>query len=276
MVADHVQQLWQTAQATWPKVSWPLEAYRSHLGEASPTHPEDLYVAGAAGHRIQLAWSAIDEAYRMMVIHRLERSARADLEAEDLWSEALARMMRDDPESGMTEEGVPVMHIARYRGLTRLPWHFLATARTIAIDRHRKRERGPRHVSAEAAAEVADTSQQDDPALLSSQRELADVLTDAVVKAFEALEARHQFLLAAIYRDGLGKADAGAVVGLSPWQTSRELRKAEEQLRLQVQHMVPGQWSPDTRAAWDRGWRLCWNRLAPPDPDKGAFSEGAA
>ncbi|MDG2423372.1 MAG: sigma-70 family RNA polymerase sigma factor [Phycisphaerales bacterium] len=276
MVADQVQALWESAQATWPEVNWPLEAYRLHLEDQSPTHPHDLYVAGAAGHRIQPAWSAIDEAYRVMVIRRLERSARADMEAEDLWSEAVARMMRDDPESGTNDQGEPVMHIARYRGLTKLPWHFLAAARTIAIDRHRKRERGPRQVSAEAAVEIEGSRQQDDPALQSSARELADVLSNAVVQAFENLEARHQFLLAAIYRDGLGKADAGEVVGLSPWQTSRELRKAEEQLRLQVQHLVPGEWSSETRAAWDHGWRLCWNQLAPSDPDKGTFSEGAA
>ena len=272
MVADRVRQLWQAAQSTWPHVRWPLEAYRKHLGDTSPTHPEDLYVAGAAGHRVNPAWSAIDVAYREMVIRRLQRSARADLEAEDLWSEAVTRMMRDDPETGTNEAGKPVMHITRYRGLTRLPWHFLAAARTIAIDRHRRRERGPRQVSAEAAAEVA---RGDDPASLSGQRELADVLAAAVVRAFDALEAQHQFLLAAIYRDGLAKADAGKVVGLSPWQTSRELRKAEERLRLQVQHAIPGQWSPDTRAAWDRGWRQCWDELTPRDPEDEPLSEPA-
>ncbi|MCH2134242.1 MAG: hypothetical protein MK116_10870 [Phycisphaerales bacterium] len=272
MVADRVRQLWQAAQAAWPRVTWPLGAYQTHLGETTPTHPSDLYVAGAAGHRINPAWSAIDEAYRDMVIRRLQRSPRADLDPEDLWSEAVTRMMRDDPENGTNEDGEPVMHIARYRGLTRLPWHFLAAARTIAIDRHRRRERGPRQVSAEAAAEVA---RGDDPATVSGQRELADVLAAAVIKAFETLEARHQFLLAAIYRDGLGKADAGQVAGLSPWQTSRELRKAEEQLRLHVQHAVPGQWSPETRAAWDRGWRQCWDELTPRDPEDGPLSEPA-
>lgn len=276
MVANPARQLWEDAQATWPGVTWALEAFQSHLGETPPTHPSDLYVAGAAGHRINPAWSSIDETYRDMVVRRLERTARADLEAEDLWSEAVARMMRDDPESGMTDQGDPVMHIARYRGLTRLPWHFLAAARTIAIDRHRKQSRGPRHVSADAAADIAHGGGDDDPALITGQEELADVLANAVVQAFESLEVQHQFLLAAIYRDGLGKADAGAVVGLSPWQTSRELRKAEEQLRLQVQHAVPGQWSPSTRAAWDHGWRQCWKQLAPRDPGDGSLSEGAA
>ena len=80
MVADQVQALWESAQATWPEVKWSLEAYRLHLEDQSPTHPHDLYVAGAAGHRIQPAWSAIDEAYRMMVIRRLERSRYAGSE----------------------------------------------------------------------------------------------------------------------------------------------------------------------------------------------------
>ena len=40
-------------------------------------------MAGAAGYRIQEAWASIDTAFRMMVIHKLERSAKADMEAED-------------------------------------------------------------------------------------------------------------------------------------------------------------------------------------------------
>ena len=275
VVSEQVHMLWQSARNTWPGVDWPLASFQHHLDGKEPRHPDDLYVAGAAGHRLNAAWAAIDETYRMMVVQKLERSARADMEAEDLWSEAVARMMRDDPESGSNGDGQPVMHIARYRGLTRLPWHFLAAARTIAIDRYRKTERGPRHVATDSAGELADEQARNDPAMQSSARELADILAEAVFKAFENLEARHQFLLAAIYRDGLGKADAGDVVGLSPWQTSRELRKAEERLRLQVQHLVPGQWNPETRAAWEHGWRLCWNQLASP-PDRGSSSEGVA
>ena len=73
-------------------------------------------MAGAAGYRIQEAWASIDTAFRMMVIHKLERSAKADMEAEDLWSEAVARMMREDPETGHNDADEPVMHIA-YRGI---------------------------------------------------------------------------------------------------------------------------------------------------------------
>ena len=273
MVADQVRQLWDVAQAAWPSVSWPLEVFQSHLGSDVPTHVEDLYVAGAAGHRVSDAWAAIDEAYRIMVIRRLQRSARADLEAEDLWSESLARMMRDDPESGSIESGEPLMHIVRYRGITRLPWHFLAAARTIAIDRHRRQTRRPQEVTSEA---VVDIARGDDPAMIAGQQELANTLAHAVIQAFGGLNAEHQFLLAAIYRDGLAKADAGKIAGLSPWQTSRELRKAEEQLRLHVQHAIPGQWSPETKAAWDEGWRQCWRQLAHLHSGDDSLSEGAA
>jgi RNA polymerase sigma factor (sigma-70 family) len=273
VVADQVRKLWNVAQAAWPAVSWPLEQFQIHLGEHPPRHVEDLYVGGAAGHRMADAWAAIDESYRDMVIRRLQRSARADLEAEDLWSESLARMMRDDPESGNNPSGEPLMHIVRYRGITRLPWHFLAAARTIAIDRHRRRERRPQEVNSEAIVQV---SRGDDPAAIAGQQELANMLAQAVIQAFNGLKVEHQFLLAAIYRDGMPKADAGKVAGLSPWQTSRELRKAEEELRLHVQHAIPGQWSPETRTAWDEGWRQCWRQLAHLHPDDDSLSEGAA
>jgi len=255
---DPVRTCWERSRASWPEVEWSLEAYRRHLGEDPPPHPEDLYVAGAAGHRFPEAWSAIDVAYRTMVTRRLERSARADLEAEDLWSEAVARMMRDDPAQGNTEKGEPLMHLARYRGRTRLPWHFLAAARTIAIDRHRKHVRGPAVTSGEVSTIPAPHDESDQDML---QQEAASALGRAVLDGFRRLPASHQFLLAGIYRDGMTKADAGRVLDLSPWQTSRELRKAEEHLRLQVEHAMPGEWSRRTREAWARSWQECWNHL---------------
>ena len=121
-----------------------------------------------------------------------------------------------------------------------------------------------------------DTARGDDPAMIAGQLELANTLAEAVINAFGGLKADHQFLLAAIYRDGMAKSDAGKVVGLSPWQTSRELRKAEEQLRLHVQHALPGQWSPETKAAWDEGWRQCWRQLSHLNSSDDSLSEGAA
>ncbi|MBG84723.1 MAG: hypothetical protein CMJ40_09275 [Phycisphaerae bacterium] len=234
-------------------------------------------MAGAAGYRIQEAWASIDKAYRMMVIHKLERSAKADMEAEDLWSEAVARMMREDPETGHNDADEPVMHIARYRGMTRLPWYFLATARTIAIDRHRRRERGPRQQSTDFSEDVSRISQMDDPSFASTQSETMKALAAAVLSGFESLEANHQYLLAAIYRDGMSKAEAGAIAGLSPWQTSRELRKAEEHMRLRVQHALPGEWNALTKDAWIHGWQQCWRVSdAPTEPDRNSRSEDVA
>ena len=212
-----------------------------------------------------------------MVITKLERSAKADMEAEDLWSEAVARMMREDPENGVNDADQPVMHIARYRGMTRLPWYFLATARTIAIDRHRRRERGPRQHSTDFSEDVSRSSQMDDPSFASSQSETMKALVDAVLGGFESLEANHQFLLAAIYRDDMSKAEAGAVAGLSPWQTSRELRKAEEHMRLRVQHALPGEWNSLTRDAWSHGWQQCWRASEVlPEPGGDRRSEDVA
>ena len=273
MAEDQVRTCWERSRSTWPNVDWPLEAYRKHLDDHLPPHPEDVYVAGAAGHRQPEAWSSIDQAYRTMVINRLQRSARADFEAEDLWSEALTRMMRDDPERGVTAEGMPLMHLARYRGLTRLPWHFLAAARTIAIDRHRRRSRGPTEIS-EAAIPIA--SSQEDPSRTSDDQESAMRLREVVVQAFCALRASHQFLLAAIYRDGMPKADAGRLLDLSPWQTSRELRKAEEHLRLRVQQDLPGEWSRHSREAWDQSWQRCWQMLTADLHDPDSLSEDIA
>ncbi len=276
MAQDLIQEIWEQAQASWPAVSWSLEAYRQHMGETSPTYPQDLYVAGAAGYRIQEAWASIDNAFRMMVIQKLERSAKSDMEAEDLWAEAVAKLMREDPQTGINEVGEPVMHIIRYRGMTKLPWYFLATARTIAIDRHRQRERGPRQQSIDAPDDLV-RSNQDDPSFSSAQSETIKALMNAVLSGFESLEAIHQYLLASIYRDGMSKAEAGAIAGLSPWQTSRELRKAEEHMRLRVQHALPGEWNSLTRDAWSHGWQQCWQvSEALPESDVDRRSEDVA
>ena len=258
MAKDPVREIWEESQGTWPLVTWSLEAYRSHMGDTVPTYPQDLYIAGAAGCRISEAWSSIDEAFRMMVTRKLATSARADLEPEDLWSESVARLMRADPESGHTEMGEPLMHITRYRGMTRLPWYFLATARTIAIDRHRRLVRDPKQYATEFYEDVAQSSHLDDPAVATSQLEQMDVLMRSIVDAFHGLSSNHQFLLSAIYRDRMSKADAGSMIGLSPWQTSRELRKAEEHMRLRVEHALPREWDTPTKDAWSHGWEQCW------------------
>ena len=61
MAAPEVDALYDQATRRWPTVPWPRQGYAAHLGPDRPAHPIDLYVGGAAGHRIDQAWQVIDE-----------------------------------------------------------------------------------------------------------------------------------------------------------------------------------------------------------------------
>src|SRR5688572_18547975 len=160
--APDVSTLYQQAAARWPAVRWSEEAFARHLAAdptgARPNHPLDLYLAGAAGQRIDSAWLAIETELGPAVRKVLQRQPSADWTADDLWSEARARLMDADPAAPPLPQGVKPARIIRYRGLVRLLNYLTVVAKRIAIERDRQLKRRPASVqeSAEAAPEIAD------------------------------------------------------------------------------------------------------------------------
>lgn len=96
MAADDANALYDTAHARWPALGWPREAYHQHLNGEHPAHPADLYLGGAAGHRLDPAWAAIETDLAPGVQKILRGLATADYDLEDLWGEVREKLMSDD------------------------------------------------------------------------------------------------------------------------------------------------------------------------------------
>jgi len=96
MAADDANAQYDTACARWPALGWPRDAYERHLNGELPGHPSDLYLGGAAGHRLDPAWAAIETDLAPGVQKILRGLPTADYDLEDLWGEVREKLMSDD------------------------------------------------------------------------------------------------------------------------------------------------------------------------------------
>lgn len=259
----------ERAQRRWPTIRWGWDAFAAHTGDERPPHLEDLYLGGAAGHRVDGAWAAISTELSEPLASRLRRQACGTSTPEDLVSESIATMMADDPTSSIQVAGRPPSKLIRYRGRTTLVNYFLVVAKRLAISSHRKGrlEQGePIGFDPPAAEPPPDGGE---------SREQAEQLFAGVRRAYASLSARQRFLLAMIYGRGLGKSEAGRLVGLPPWGVTRELDRVHDAMRAALAALLPDSWAPLPQEAWAAAWKSCWNEHEPlptpsePDADRG-------
>ena len=251
MTADLLQTWFGAAQRRWPSVPWKLERFGEHVGSETPTHPEDLYLGGAASERVDPAWIAIDSDFRAEVLRRVSRIGRRAQGAEDLWSEAIARLMSEDPEGAVLADGRRSGRIRRFRGSVPLPSYIAVVAKRIAMDRLRRdavseeiRVQRPRMSTGGVQA----------PAEELVAREQADRFAAEFAEAFSSLTPTRQALLSLVFGQGMGKAEAGRLLGLRDYQVSRELKDATDSLRDRLSSFRPDSWTPEGAEAWARAW----------------------
>lgn len=251
---DSLQGVHARSLRRWPKVEWPWESYATHVGDERPPHLEDLYLGGAGGHRVDGAWAAIAAELSEPLTVRLRRQPCGASTPEDLVSDSIATLMADDLTSDLRVEGRPPSKLIRYRGRTSLVNYFLVVAKRLAIGSHRRtrREQAPTEGFDPPDAAVAFASDGED-------RELASQLFEGVRHAYASLSSRQRFLLAMIHGRGMGKSDAGRLVGLPPWGVTRELDRVHDAMQASLQHLLPDDWSRLSREAWAEAWRACWS-----------------
>jgi len=263
-----IRALHAKARLTWPAVEWGLEAYAAFLAGKPLAHAPDLYLAGAAGHRLEAAWVAISNALGPEVQRVLRRQPIADFDVEDLWSEALARAMADDPEARPLPDGRQPARIVRYRGLISLRNYLIVIARRCAIDSHR-RIAPTLSLSPDdehSGLELADRSAGGPDATLEEQ-ETAQAMTRALGEAYGLLSAEQQFLLAMVFRQGMKQKEAGALLGWTECKTSRALSAALDSLRAALRELSGAAWTPALAAAWAE-WVGNWGRSGQDSPDR--------
>ncbi|MEM0914905.1 MAG: sigma-70 family RNA polymerase sigma factor [Planctomycetota bacterium] len=274
---SHDPDRFEQARSRWPDVDWGASAFHEHVAAASSRHDGDLYLAWAAGHRIDAAWIAIDSeigprAQRIMGPMRRP----ADYPAEDLWSDTIAKHIADDPDRPALPDGRQPAMIIRYRGDASLLNYLLDTARKLAVSRYRKRKPdltldaptsagetdGPTRVSVLADRDA------DEPGEAAARREQHALIIEAMARAIAKLSDEQRFLLAMVYRDGMMQKDAGALLGWSPFKTSRQMKAAMKAVRAEVASCAGLEWTPEAREA-------CAEALAdvPPPGEAGAAED---
>lgn len=249
------------AARRWPHVNWPLESYSDHVGDESPPHPVDLFLAGAAGHRITTAWEAVEVDYSSQVQRILKKLPLADCTTQDLWADTIARMMEDELKAPLLPSGQPPARIIRYRGLVKLLNYFVVIARRLAIQRKRRMK---------PTLSLTTQGRDDDrmplppdlrslsPDELLIDRQNIDQMAPAVKAAYALLSPQQQFLIVMVYRQGLKQKEAGSLIGWSEFKTSRQLSAAMALMREALVAKLGDDWSPAVAAAWAACLSDCW------------------
>ena len=289
------------AAAAWPAVPWPAAAYAAHRGHDTPAHPADLYLAGAAGHRVDPAWAALEERYAGPVQSILNGLERADYNADDLWGETRLHLFDDDPAVPAKEHQVPLpdlpdgrrpARLVRYRGDASLQNYLVLAARNRARTRQRSRDRRGVHLSLDAApgpdersaaAHLADPAAPAPPEQTAAAED-ANRLTAALAVALDALTVEQRALVRLVYGQQMPQKDAGVLIGRlagepdgwSPFKTSRTMTAARARLREAFEAKLgPDAFPPDDpqrRDAWANAWNAVWNA----DATQAGHAESAA
>jgi DNA-directed RNA polymerase specialized sigma24 family protein len=101
---------------------------------------------------------------------------------------------------------------------------------------------------------VAIGSPQPLPQEEAESMEMADRFAAEFASAFRSLTPTRQALLSLVYGHGMGKADAGRVLGMRDYEVSRELGASIRSLRDRLDAVNPGTWTQSAAERWTRAW----------------------
>jgi DNA-directed RNA polymerase specialized sigma24 family protein len=258
---DQFDALYQSARAKWPKVQWNREAFRKHLAGETVKHLADLYLGGAAGFREQTAWETIEKELGPPTRRVLERQPTADYSLDDLWADAITKLMEGDRGSPPLPDGKQPARIVRYRGLVPLLNYLIVVAKRLAIQRQRQ----TRPILSLAGGSDDDAPQQEfadarvaAPDADSVEAEVCEKMRVRLLAGYQTLMAEQQFLITMVYRQGMKQKDAGALIGWSEFKTSRSLSAAMDKLKQSLSDLKEAAWTPAIAAAWEGCVNNCW------------------
>jgi DNA-directed RNA polymerase specialized sigma24 family protein len=267
MSSSQIDQWHQQARSRWPAVQWDRQLFAKHVGKDSPPYPLDLFLAGAAGYRIDTAWEAIESNFASKTKSVLLRQPMADLSTDELWAETIARLIAEDPQRPPLPDGRRPAYIIRYRGLVQLMNYLIVIGKRVAIGRKR-RMRPTLSLSAKSEDDNPHDVAEDAPSppekLESSEDAVA--MKKAITAAYGELSSEQRFLIAMVYRNGMKQKEAGALLGWSEFKTCRSLAAAMENLRKSIVRWAGDDWTGDLAAAWEQSLQNCWKNVQVPKP----------
>jgi RNA polymerase sigma factor (sigma-70 family) len=257
-----IEKAYKNAISRWAKILWPKESFASHVDsvrskDIEPVHMEDLYLAGAAGFRIDPAWEVIDTEFSGRLKNTLSHMPLADMTPEDAWSETLAKVIDEDAEKDPLPDGRRPAKIIRYRGLVKLLNYLIVIAKRIAITRSRKKK--PDYfLSAMEGFDKAVPNSADSPEKKLVTKDTMKLIFERLSDAYKNLSTEQRFLVMMVYRKGMRQKQAGKMLGFNESKTTRHLKKAIEIIKQSFAGTDGVDLTEDVERAFSGLWAKAW------------------
>jgi RNA polymerase sigma factor (sigma-70 family) len=203
--------VYQLCLQTYPTVCWDEQAFLAHLARRDVPHTADLYLGGAAGHRIDAAWEVIEKEKSTYVRRSIQKFAKADFTVEELWSETRTRLAEALDDLPLLPDGRRCARILKYGGETKIEAYCVTVAVRVAIARQRRKKPQVLDFTARPAdggpsIQFASTSQT--PADSAEKREEQEAVLNAVLSVFPTLTPRERLVIKLMWIGGMNQKQA--------------------------------------------------------------------
>ncbi len=223
-----------------------------HSHRMQVKYPNDFYLAGSAGHRIDAAWSIIHSDIRHQAICVLQRYPNGESSVEDLWAEAIVKLIEDDALYPKLPDGRLHAKIMRFRGLVKLINYCITIARRLAIQHYRKNK--PQSASDEFLDTIGHNL---DPQEQTLRKEQIACIQEVLRKAINSLSDEQRFLIVMVYREGMKQKEAAKMIGLSDFTANRRIKAAIKTIKDSIEVSVEGGKDLDLDV-WQQVWDAAW------------------
>ena len=227
------------ANNRWPNIKWEYDKYHNHVDGKEVKNPIDMYLAGAAGNRIDEAWLEIEVDLGPKVCQRMESKPKADYTTDDIWSITRLYIMDDDKKKPMLDSDRYPARIIQYQGRSSLLSYLITIACQKANERFRKMEKhNPLSIdnfkSDESSFDPADKIEEN-PLLQLANEEVILSFQKTLKDAFEKLDPDQKYMLQMVLFQGMKQKDAGKMIGLSETNAARAMKKIKMILSNEMQ-----------------------------------------
>jgi RNA polymerase sigma factor (sigma-70 family) len=257
-----IEKAYNNAISRWAKILWPKDMFTRHVdcvrsSDVKPVYLEDLYLAGAAGFRIDPAWEVIDSELSGRIMNSLSHMPLADMTPQDAWSETLAKVIDDDTEKQPLPDGRRPAKIIRYKGLVKLLNYLIVISKRIAIQRNRKKK--PDYfLSALEGFDRPAPDSADSPEQRLITKDTMKLVFERLQDAYEGLTTEQRFLVMMVYRKGMRQKQAGKMLGFSESKTTRHLKKAITIIKQSFASTDGVDLTGDVERAFASLWQKAW------------------
>lgn len=238
--------IFNTGQTRWEHITWPYEAFQQHLtilGAHTHRNAADLYLSGAAGFRIRDAWSAIQHAAGDRAIQLLNRYRLRGCDPEDIWSDALVKLARDDtqfptqPFNALGFQDTPAA-IVRFDGRCTLVNFVILVAKRLAFDAMEKSQNTSTTSTDAIERTEADATTTPFADRLSNPA-VSSALAKALATIFADLTAEDRALFSMVHLHSMTRREAADFLGWrDPSKATRHLQNIGAAIHSAVDNAV--------------------------------------